>query len=176
VQERHGNRSVNNAPRNCYRTADGNCVAVSTSSQSIAERVLRLVERPDYIAEPWFATGAGRAAHADELDDPVGGWIAARDAAEVIAAFTEAQAAVAPIYDARGIVADPQVQARGTILTVDDPDLGPLQMQNVLFQLSETPGAVRWAAVGHGTDTDAVLSAYGFGPDELAELRRLGAI
>jgi len=162
VQERHGNRSVNNAPRNCYRTADGNWVAVSTSSQS--------------IAEPWFATGAGRAAHADELDDAVGGWIAARDAAEVIAAFTEAQAAVAPIYDARGIVADPQVQARGTILTVDDPDLGPLQMQNVLFQLSETPGAVRWAAVGHGTDTDAVLSAYGFGPDELAELRRLGAI
>ena len=176
VQERHGNRSVNNAPRNCYRTADGNWVAVSTSSQSIAERVLRLVERPEYIAEPWFATGAGRAAHADELDDAVGGWIAARDAAEVIAAFTEAQAAVAPIYDARGIVADPQVQARGTILTVDDPDLGPLQMQNVLFQLSETPGAVRWPAVGHGADTDAVLSAYGFGPDELAELRRRGAI
>ena len=176
VQERHGNRSVNNAPRNCYRTADGNWVAVSTSSQSIAERVLRLVERPEYIAEPWFATGAGRAAHADELDDAVGGWIAARDAAEVIAAFTEAQAAVAPIYDARGIVADPQVQARGTILTVDDPDLGPLQMQNVLFQLSETPGGVRWPAVGHGADTDAVLSAYGFGPDELAELRRRGAI
>ena len=176
VQERHGNRSVNNAPRNCYRTADGDWVAVSTSSQSIAERVLRLVGRPDVIDQPWFATGSGRAAHADELDEAVGAWIGVRAAAEVIEAFTTAQAAIAPIYDARGIVADPQVQARGTVLTVDDPDLGPLQMQNVLFQLSETPGAVRWPAVGHGADTAEVLAAYGIGPAEQAELRRRGAI
>ena len=46
VQRRLGNRSVNNAPRNVYRTADGEWVAVSTSSQSIAERVMRLVGRP----------------------------------------------------------------------------------------------------------------------------------
>ncbi len=57
VQPRVGNRSVNNAPRNVYRTGDGQWVAVSTSSQSIAERVMRLVGRPDVIDEPWFATG-----------------------------------------------------------------------------------------------------------------------
>ena len=57
VQQRLGNRSVNNAPRNVYRTGDGDWVAVSTSSQSIAERVMRLVGRPDVIDEPWFATG-----------------------------------------------------------------------------------------------------------------------
>jgi crotonobetainyl-CoA:carnitine CoA-transferase CaiB-like acyl-CoA transferase len=176
VQQRQGNRSVNNAPRNCYRTSDDNWVAVSTSSQSIAERVLRLVGHPEYLAEPWFATGQGRAAHADELDDAVGGWIATRSTAEVLVAFTEAQAAVAPIYDVRGIVADPQVQARGTILTVDDPDLGPLQMQNVLFKLSETPGAVGWAGTAHGAETDEVLTAYGYTVAELAELRRTGAI
>ena len=49
VQPRTGNRSVNNAPRNTYRTADGDWVAVSTSSQSIAERVLRLVGREDLV-------------------------------------------------------------------------------------------------------------------------------
>ena len=46
VQPRTGNRSVNNAPRNTYRTADGLWVAVSTSAQSIAERVMTLVGRP----------------------------------------------------------------------------------------------------------------------------------
>jgi crotonobetainyl-CoA:carnitine CoA-transferase CaiB-like acyl-CoA transferase len=172
VQERHGNRSVNNAPRNCYRTADDNWVAVSTSSQSIAERVLRLVGHPEYLDEPWFATGSGRAAHADELDAAVGSWVAARSTEEVLVAFSEAEAAVAPVYDVRGIVADPQVRARGTILTVEDPDLGPLQMQNVLFQLSRTPGSVRWPAVAQGTDTDAVLADLGYGPAERAELRR----
>ncbi len=176
VQQRHGNRSVNNAPRNCYRTADDNWVAVSTSSQSIAERVLRLVGRPDYLEQPWFGSGQGRAAHADELDAAVGGWIAERDSETVVAAFTEAQAAVAPIYDVRGIMADPQVQARGTVLTVDDPDLGPLKMQNVLFGLSETPGSVRWPGVAHGADTDEVLAELGYGPDERAALREQGAI
>ena len=72
VQARTGNRSANNAPRNTYRTADGSWVAVSTSAQSIAERVMTLVGRPELIDEPWFATGAGRAEHADELDDAVG--------------------------------------------------------------------------------------------------------
>ena len=176
VQERHGNRSVNNAPRNCYRTGDDNWVAVSTSSQSIAERVLRLVGHPEYVEEPWFATGQGRAAHVEELDAAVGSWIAARSTAEVLEAFAEAQAAVAPVYDVRGIVADPQVQARGTVLTVDDPDLGPLQMQNVLFGLSETPGTVRWPAVGHGADTDDVLAGYGYSVAELADLRRRGVV
>lgn len=176
VQERRGNRSVNNAPRNCYQTRDGNWVAVSTSSQSVAERVLRLVGRPEYLDEPWFATGQGRAEHADELDAAVAGWIGERDTAEVLARFTEAQAAVAPIYDVRGIVADPQVQARGTVLTVEDEDLGALQMQNVLFQLSDTPGHVRWAARAHGADTDEVLTGLGYRPDELADLRARGVI
>ena len=87
VQARTGNRSVNNAPRNTYRTADGSWVAVSTSAQSIAERVMTLVGRPEFIDEPWFATGAGRAEHADELDEAVGGWIAQRSRDEVIDAF-----------------------------------------------------------------------------------------
>jgi crotonobetainyl-CoA:carnitine CoA-transferase CaiB-like acyl-CoA transferase len=87
VQQRLGNRSVNNAPRNVYRTADGEWVAVSTSSQSIAERVMRLVGRADLIERPWFATGQQRAQHADELDAAVGGWISTRSSAEVLAAF-----------------------------------------------------------------------------------------
>lgn len=176
VQERRGNRSVNNAPRNCYRTADDNWVAVSTSSQSIAERVLTLVGRPDYITEPWFATGQGRAQHADELDAAVSGWIAARSTDEVVSAFTEAHAAVAPIYDVRGIMADPQVAARGTVLTVDDEDLGPLKMQNVLFGLSDTPGGVRWSGRAHGADTDRVLTDLGYDAADLSRLRAEGVI
>ncbi len=64
VQQRLGNRSVNNAPRNVYLTADGEWVAVSTSSQSIAERVLRLVGRPDLVERAVVrhrsSTGAAR--------------------------------------------------------------------------------------------------------------------
>lgn len=156
VQPRTGNRSVNNAPRNTYLTRDHRWVAVSTSAQSVAERVMRLVGHPEVISEPWFAAGRTRAQHADELDEYVGGWIAAHDLAEVTSAFEEAQAAVAPIYDIRDVLADPQFQALQTITTIDDDELGPVKMQNVLFRLSQTPGSIRWAGRPLGADNDEI--------------------
>ena len=176
VQPRTGNRSVNNAPRNVYRTADGDWVAVSTSSQSIAERVMRLVGRPDVIEEPWFAAGHSRARHADELDDAVASWIGERRTDEVVAAFEEAHAAVARVYDVRGVMSDPQYAALGTVSTVDDDELGPVKMQNVLFRLSETPGAIRWAGRPHGADTDDVLADLGLTPEQVAGLRERGVV
>ncbi|TCO59823.1 CaiB/BaiF CoA transferase family protein [Actinocrispum wychmicini] len=176
VEPRTGNRSTNNAPRNTYRTRDGQWVAVSTSAQSIAERVVRLVGRPDLVAEPWFASGADRARHADELDEAVGGWIAQRTRAEVVEAFEEAQAAVAPIYDASDIVADPQFQAIGTMHEIEDPELGPTLMQSPFFRLSDNDGVIQFAGRPHGVDTDAILDELGFSATRVAELREQGAI
>ena len=176
VQPRTGNRSQNNAPRGTYLTADGAWVAVSTSAQSVAERVLHLVGRPELIDEPWFATGAERARHADVLDAAVGGWIAERTRTEVLAAFEKAEAAVAPVQDVREVMTDPQYAALDTITTLDDPELGRLRMQNVLFRLSSTPGAIRWAGRPHGADTDTVLTGLGLTPAELTALREEGAV
>ncbi len=177
VQERRGNRSVNNAPRNTYRTADDRWVAISTSAQSIAERVMTLVGHPEVIAEPWFKSGAERAKHADELDAMVGGWIAQRPLDEVMREFEAAEAAVAPIYDIRHIMADPQFQALNTITTVPDPDLGPLRMQNVMFRLSETPGAITWAGRNAGADNDDVYrNLLGLDEARMADLKARGVI
>lgn len=176
VQPRTGNRSQNNAPRNTYRTADGTWVAVSTSAQSVAERVMRLVGRPELIDEPWFATGAERARHADVLDAAVGDWIARHSRADVLAAFEKAEAAVAPVQDVRDVMADPQYRALDTVTTVDDPELGPLRMQNVLFRLSATPGAIRWAGRPHGADTEEVLAGLGLTPADVKELREEGVV
>lgn len=176
VQPRLGNRSNNNAPRNTYRCADGRWVAVSTSAQSIAERVMRLVGRPELIDEPWFATGTGRAAHADELDAAVGAWVAQRGRDEVVVAFEQAQAAVAPVYDVRDILADPQYTALDTVVTVPDEDLGTVRMQNVPFRMSGTPGEIRHAGRGHGQDTDKVLAALGLTAEQIAALRDRGVV
>jgi crotonobetainyl-CoA:carnitine CoA-transferase CaiB-like acyl-CoA transferase len=176
IQPRTGNRSANNAPRNTYRTRDGRWVAISTSAQSIAERVMHLVGRPEFIDEPWFASGAERAKHADELDEAVGSWIVERDRDEVVRAFEEAQAAVAPIYDVRDVLADPQFAALGSLVRVPDPELGSVLMQNVLFRLSETPGGIRSAGPSIGQHTEEVLGELGIGPEEVAELRRKGAV
>ncbi|MEN2418552.1 CoA transferase [Streptomyces rimosus] len=177
VQPRTGNRSANSAPRNTYRTADGAWLAVSAASRSVAERLLRLVGRPEFAAEPWFATGAGRARHADELDAAVGGWIARHGRDEVVAAFERAEAAVAPVCDIRGVMENEQYRALGSITEVPDDELGTVRMQNVLFRLSATPGAIRWAGRPHGADTDAVLwGLLGLSAERIAALRADGAV
>ena len=176
IQGRTGNRSVNNAPRNTYKSRDDKWIAISTSAQSIAERVLTLVGHPEVLDEPWFASGAERAKHADLLDGYVGSWIGARDADEVIREFEAAQAAVAQIYTIKDVFEDPQYQALDTITTVEDPDLGPVRMQNVLYRLSETPGGINWTGRKMGADTDEVFAELGLTEEQIAGLRDAGII
>ncbi|MBB5158728.1 CaiB/BaiF CoA transferase family protein [Saccharopolyspora phatthalungensis] len=157
--ERVGNLSNNNAPRNVYRCADGRWVAVSAPAQSVAERVIRLVGRPELVDEPWFSTGAGRVAHRAMIDDAVARWIAIRDRPAVVAAFEKVEAAVAPIYEVDDVLSDPHFQAREVAVRVADDELDTVCMPNVPFRLSATPGRIRWAGPSLGEHTDEVLAA-----------------
>lgn len=173
---RAGNRSENNAPRNTYLTADGHWVAVSSSANAVAQRALELVGRKDLAEQDWFATGSGRASHADEIDEAMTNWIGDRPLDEVVAAFAAADVALAPVYDVVQYVRDPQVLARGAVATVDDPELGPLKMQNVLFGLSATPGQINHPGRELGADTDEVFGDLAIDAQRLSELRQRGVI
>lgn len=171
VGVRNGNRSTSNAPRNTYLTKDGKWVAISTSAQSIAERVMVLIGHPEVISEPWFANGSGRVVHVDLLDGYVSSWIGERDRDEVMRAFTEAGAAVAPVYDAQDIVADPHVREAEILTEVPDADFGTMLQHNVLWRLEKTPGSIRHTGRPLGADTDAILADLGYTEAEIASLR-----
>ncbi|RVW00398.1 CoA transferase [Rhodococcus spongiicola] len=175
-QERTGNRSQNNAPRNLYRTKDDQWVAISTSAHAIAERVMRIVGHPEVIDEDWFATGRQRAQHADLLDAYVGDWIAERTRDEVTEVFEDAGAAVAPVYRPSDLLRDPQVVDTDMITAVDDEELGPMRMQNVMWRMGGSPGSIRHTGRSAGADTDRVLSALGRTPHDLDDLRERGVI
>jgi crotonobetainyl-CoA:carnitine CoA-transferase CaiB-like acyl-CoA transferase len=75
------------------------------------------------------------------------------------------------------LVNDPHVQARETITTVPDEDLGELKMQNLMFRLEDTPGAIRFPGRKLGQDTEQVYAELlGLNADRLAELREAGAV
>jgi len=175
IAGRHGNRSPNNAPRNAYLTRDGRWVAISASATSVAERVMRLVGRGDLTEKPWFASAGERSRRSELLDGAVSTWIAARELDEVVQAFEDAGAALAPIYDIEQLMNDPQVRFRDTITTVDDEDLGPLQMQNLMVRLTGTPGGIRFPGRRLGQD-NAVLyhELLDIDGDQLEQLRNEG--
>ena len=154
-QPRLGSGIPYTVPRGTYQCSDGAWIAISTSAESVAHRVLELIGVGD---DARFSSFEGRAAHREELDAIVERWVAARPSAAVFAAFDAAEAAIAPVYRMGDLLADPHVVARDVIIEVDG-----VRMQGATARLSRTPAVVRHAGRALGADTDEVLA-------ELAEL------
>jgi crotonobetainyl-CoA:carnitine CoA-transferase CaiB-like acyl-CoA transferase len=150
-QPRLGSGIPYSVPRGTYRCADGRWVAISTSAESVAHRVLTLLGIDD---DERFATFETRARHRAELDAAVSAWVGARPSAEVLAAFDSAEAAIAPVYTMREVLADPHVQARKVFVEVDG-----VVMQGPVARLSRTPAELRWAGRALGADTEEVLGS-----------------
>ena len=155
LQPRLGAGIPYSVPRGTYRCADGEWVALSASSDTVASRVLDLVGAG---GDERFVTFGGRFENRDALEDLVSGWIAQRSSAEVIRRFEEADAAIAPVYTMADLFADEHFRRRGLFTTVDG-----VVMQAVSPRLSRTPGKVSFVGRPLGADTDEVLAELGAG-------------
>jgi crotonobetainyl-CoA:carnitine CoA-transferase CaiB-like acyl-CoA transferase len=150
-QPRLGSGIPYSVPRGTYRCADDRWVAISTSAESVAQRVLVLLGLGD---DPRFVTFESRGEHREELDAAVAAWVGARPSAEVLAGFEAAEAAIAPVYTMREVLADPHVRARRVFVEVDG-----VVMQGPVARLARTPAEMRWAGRELGADTEDVLGA-----------------
>ena len=177
VQERTGNAAPFAAPRNAYRAKDGRWLGLSASAQSIAERVMTIVGREDLVEEPWFRDHTGRLGHAEELDAIIQDWIGRHTTEEVLAAFAEHEAAIAPVNSIADIFHDAHYRARETITTVEHPTLGPVKMQNVIPSLTMTPGRIDHPGPELGAHNhDVYVGELGLTEAELAELKEQGVV
>jgi crotonobetainyl-CoA:carnitine CoA-transferase CaiB-like acyl-CoA transferase len=156
-QPRLGSGIPYSVPRSTYRCADGHWVAISTSAESVAARVMELVGVAD---DERFTSFDGRVQHRAELDEVMAAWVGQRSLAEVLATFEAIDAAAAPVYSMRDIVDDPHLRARGALVDVEG-----VPIQGPIARLSATPGEVRWLGRPLGVDTEAVLA-------EVADLER----
>jgi crotonobetainyl-CoA:carnitine CoA-transferase CaiB-like acyl-CoA transferase len=149
-QPRLGSGIPYTVPRGTFRCSDGVWVAISTSAESVAHRVMELIGVGD---DPRFDSFEGRASHRDELNAIVEAWIAERSSDAVFAAFNAAEAAIAPVYRMGDLLIDPHVVARDVFIEVDG-----VKMQGPTARLSRTPAVVRYAGRTLGADTDDVLA------------------
>ena len=174
---RTGNRSLTSAPRNLYPTRDGRWVAISASTQPMAERLFRAIGREDLIADPRFKDNAARVANVEALDGILAGEIAARAFGENMRRFEAGGVTASPVYDIEDVLADPHFRARELIRHVPDPDLGSVPMHGAFPRMSGTPLDIRWAGPALGAHTEEVLAAWaGLPPERVEELRQLKVV
>lgn len=157
VETRVGNHSTGSAPRCTFRTKDDKWISLVAATPATAKRLMGMVGRPDIPEEDWFKNSAQRLKNAHILEEVVGRWVAERTRAEVLRTAEAQDVTVAPVYSVNEIFDDPHVKESGMIAEVDDPDLGRVRMPNVLFRMSETPGAIRSPATELGGATEAIL-------------------
>ena len=147
-QERLGAGLPYSVPRGTYQCSDGKWVGLSTSSDSVAARVLRVL---GVEGDARFSTFAARMQHRAALEAVMSEWCLRHPQAEVLRAFTDAEAAIGPVMSMADISTDPHYAAREAIV-----DLEGTPMQGLLAKLSATPGTLRWQGRAMNADDEEI--------------------
>jgi crotonobetainyl-CoA:carnitine CoA-transferase CaiB-like acyl-CoA transferase len=166
---RSGNQSSHTAPRNVYRCKDERYVAMSGSMQSMAERIMETIGRPELKTDPRFIDNTARVANRNALDEIIGAFIAQRSQAENLALFEAAGVTVGPVCSVADLMDDPYVKGREAIVEVEDRDLGSVPMHNVIPRFSAMPEPFRRQAPKIGEHTEDLRRELGLPAGKRAE-------
>jgi len=165
------------APSNTYPTREGDYIVIGANADTVFGRFAGAVGHPEWAEDERYATHHARGENQEELDGMISGWTGQRSAEEVLEAMKVASVPAGKLFTAEDMLSDEQYAARGSIVEVEDPDIGAFPMQNVVPRLSETPGEVRWTGPKLGQHNDEVYGkVLGMGEEDLEAMRERGII
>jgi formyl-CoA transferase len=136
---RVGNHHPSIAPYGLFRTSDGS-VQVAVGTQAQWEVLARLINVT--ADHPDFANNERRVANRAKLIDVIETAFESRTSADILTELTEASIPAGRVRTLPEVYAWDQVRSQGLLLTVDDPDLGPIELPGPVLRLGEdaTPG------------------------------------
>jgi crotonobetainyl-CoA:carnitine CoA-transferase CaiB-like acyl-CoA transferase len=165
------------APSNTYPTREGDYVVIGANADTVFGRFSGAVGHPEWAESERFATHHARGENQEELDDMISEWTNERTVEEVLEAMKEAGVPAGKLFTAEDMLSDEQYAARGNVVEVEDPDIGPFPMQNVVPRLSGTPGEVRWTGPKLGQHNEEIYGeVLGMGEEDLTTMRERGII
>jgi crotonobetainyl-CoA:carnitine CoA-transferase CaiB-like acyl-CoA transferase len=175
VPNRAGNRLAvaPGAVINTYQSADGQWITVTSATvKSVANIAIMLG-----LSDGDYTTAEQQEARRDELDAVLGTWIASKSTDDALKAMIDADVVAAQVFDIADIFNDDVYRERESIVSIDDEDLGPVRMQDVVPRLYRNRGRVWRTGAGLGVDTDHVFKDWlGMSSDTIDELRGEGVV
>ncbi len=132
--------------------------------------------RQDWLDDPRFATNDSRVQNRAILEPEIEKHFANHTAQELLDRMIPAGMPCAPLNTVSDILADPHTKARGAVIEVDYPGIGPIKSPSNPIKLSDAPLEVRRRSPGIGEHTVEIMREVGFTDDEIAALRAAKAI
>lgn len=177
IRQRTGNRNPVIVPASDFETTDGRRLSVHAGTDRLFRRLADVMNMPELASDVRFASRAARIRNQEELYRIVGSWVAGRTADEAAETLSAAGIPVSPVMSVADLMADPHCAARGSVVTVPDPEFGDVTMIAPLPRMSATPGAVRWPGPPLGVHTEEVLGEIlGLTAAEVDTLKRDGVL
>ena len=162
------NRSFGSAPTDMFRTRDG-WIITQVVSNAIFARWARLVEAPELIDDPRFASDEARGAHGIILSERMSAWCAVRTTEEAIEQLGAARVPAGPVLAPGQVMAHPQVGAAGLVEPMRYPGTrGHAPVVRTPIKLSNSPKAPMHAAPQSGQHSAAILAEIGYCAAEIA--------
>jgi crotonobetainyl-CoA:carnitine CoA-transferase CaiB-like acyl-CoA transferase len=163
------------APYQAIRCADG-YITLAAGTDRLFPRLCDVLGHPEWIAEPAFANDplrlSNRAALVERIEaitmrEPRKTWLGRFDAAGI---------PCGPINTYAETFADRQVRARGMVVDVDHPTLGPLRALGSPIKMSATPPVAARRAPLLGEHTREVLQQAGCSEGEIRAVLDEGGV
>lgn len=174
--KRMGNAHFNIAPYEVFRARD-RWLTLGALNQRQWENLCAVVQRPDIIADPLFASNQDRVTNRAALADALNEAFAARDARDWIAELHAVGIPSGVINNIEDVFNHPQAEERDLRIELDHPTIGEVAFPGVPYKFSETPAQVRRPPPLLGEHNKEILEKMlGYSPQDVVRLREAGVI
>lgn len=153
-----------------YETKDQRYIALGAIEDHFWERLVKVLAIP-VLAEPRYAKSAERWKVTETLDPLIRNKILERSHDEWIDILNQNDVPVTTVTDLKTIFDDPQLKARNMFLQGDG-----IRYLNYPVPMEGVDAARHGNPCKLGADTDAVLAAAGYAPQQIAALKEKGVV
>jgi crotonobetainyl-CoA:carnitine CoA-transferase CaiB-like acyl-CoA transferase len=178
IETRRGNRLPHAAPHGAFRCKDNEWngqpedrwCAIAVFDDAQWEGLAAAMGSPAWTKDERFGSHAGRKQREDEIDAHISEWTRERTAEDVMSALQSAGVPAGVVQNARDMLEDEHLKARGYYVYLDHPEAGRTAYDGPPFRLSKTPGVLRSPAPLLGEHNEIVCKQIlGMSDDEIAE-------
>jgi crotonobetainyl-CoA:carnitine CoA-transferase CaiB-like acyl-CoA transferase len=169
-----GSSHLLSAPYQAFRARDG-WLTIGGANQPNWERLARVLDAPEWLADERFRTNSDRMKNLDALVPLVNAKLEQRTVREWIERLEVEGVPCGPINSIGEMLGDPQTKARDMVVELEHPKAGRTRALGLPIKLSATPGAIRRPAPTYGQHTREVLAEFGFTAGEIEALVASGA-